>query len=74
MREARETWYEDQKGGKEPQSIMTAPGKKRLQNRYPTPSEILLVVLLLESSSLPSKPPTPEVLSSGAATVEDMLL
>ena len=65
----------DQEGGKEPQSIMTAPGKKRLQNRYPTPIEILVVVLLLESTSLPpSKAPTPLVLSRGAATVEDTLL
>ena len=72
--EAKEIWNEDQKGGKEPQSIMTAPGKKRLQNRYPTPIEILEVVLLLESSSLLSMAPTPLVLSRGAATVEDMLL
>ena len=48
---------------------------KRLQNRYPTPSEILVVVLLLESTSLPpSKAPTPLVLSRGASTVEDTLL
>ena len=52
---------------------MTAP-VKILQNRYPNPSEILEVVLLLESSSLPSMAPTPLVLSRGAATVEDTLL
>ena len=43
----------------------------RLQNRYPTPREIVVVFPSLDSSSSPSKAPTPLDVLRGAVVVDE---